>query len=115
MAWADSRSYCQSIGSDLATWGMRNASIRNWIIENLLRPRPDNGYWIGLSDIEQEGVWKYVDGVAITTTNTDFAVGEPSSGLPGEDCAHLWWERNYQMNDNLCSEYMLAICERIPN
>nr|CAB3263208.1 uncharacterized protein LOC104266258 [Phallusia mammillata] len=115
MTWAQSRSYCQSIGGDLATWGMRDSSTRNSIIRNSLRPGPDVHYWIGLSDIDREGVWKYVDGVKRTNANTDFADGEPNDSKGGQDCARLWQEENYQMDDEDCGQNYRAICERTLN
>nr|CAB3231614.1 C-type lectin domain family 4 member F-like [Phallusia mammillata] len=113
--WADAREYCQSIGGDLATWGMRNATVRNSIIENVLRPAPPSSYWIGLSDLDQEGVWKYVDGVAVTSNNTDFSTGQPDNRGSGQDCGWLYFNYNFQMDDGSCADNGLAICERILN
>nr|CAB3231617.1 C-type lectin domain family 4 member F-like [Phallusia mammillata] len=115
MTWTESRSYCQSISGDLATWGMRNASTRNWIIENVVRPGAYVHYWIGLSDIEQEGIWKYIDGVNATAANTDFADGEPNDSLGDADCARLQRENNYRMDDDNCGQNYRAICERTLN
>nr|AGT37609.1 C-type lectin [Lutjanus sanguineus] len=48
-------------------------------------------YWIGLTDAEEEGTWKWVDNSTITTSFWNTEKGEPdnnvSGGKEGEDCA----------------------------
>nr|CAB3231613.1 C-type lectin domain family 4 member F-like [Phallusia mammillata] len=114
--WTDARKYCQSIGGDLATWGMRNATVRNWIVTNLLQTQPAADYWVGLDDIEHEGVWNYIDGFPVTENNTDFNTGEPNNiggpGLYNADCGHLNQIYTYKMDDHDCQRNQSAICER---
>lgn len=84
------------------------------IINNLLQGTLKS-YWIGLSDIETEGVWKYVDGVVATPENSNFGKGEPNTngGDPNSDCGQLYVGQSYTMDDVNCSLQQLAVCERI--
>ncbi|RXM91232.1 C-type lectin domain family 4 member F [Acipenser ruthenus] len=53
----------------------------------------DFHYWIGLSDKEEEGDWRWVDGTAINKTYWNTDLNEPNNhaegSLEGEDCAVL--------------------------
>ncbi|MGH0115073.1 UNVERIFIED_CONTAM: hypothetical protein FKN15_070593 [Acipenser sinensis] len=53
----------------------------------------DFHYWIGLSDKEEEGDWRWVDGTAISKTYWNTDLNEPNNhaegSLEGEDCAVL--------------------------
>uniref|UniRef100_A0A3Q2QUA7 C-type lectin domain-containing protein n=1 Tax=Fundulus heteroclitus TaxID=8078 RepID=A0A3Q2QUA7_FUNHE len=60
--WEESRSYCQSKGADL----MVINSIEEQNFANNFRKY----MWIGLSDLETEGKWKWVDGTPLTTRFT---------------------------------------------
>lgn len=85
------------------------------IINKLVSPVTRDSLWIGLSDLQKEGDWKYVDGVPATITNTNFASGEPNNGGTGgknADCGQLWDQIKYQMDDDVCEVVKAAICER---
>lgn len=67
-------------------------------------------YWIGLSDIIQEGtyVWQ------TTQQRPDFAdwgSGEPNDLHHNEDCIELYQVKNFHWNDAPCSVKSKFICE----
>ena len=74
---------------------------------------PGEQVWIGLSDIEQEGYFVYIDGEPATSDNTGWASGEPNNSH-GEDCGGI----NYYIfphnkaNDVSCGNNYYALCER---
>ena len=78
--------------------------------------RQDRDAWIGLSDIETEGQFVFVDGVSSTNENTGWAPGEPNDVGKNEDCAHLHLsDPNHPINtanDYPCSRNAFALCEK---
>ncbi|XP_053335470.1 CD209 antigen-like protein E [Clarias gariepinus] len=104
--WTESRQDCRDKGADLL---IINSTEEQEFISKQLN---SSVYWIGLSDRDTEGEWKWVDG---TTLTTEFwGSGEPSnsSGGKDEDCVEIYFYSNrYIWNDNKCSESLHWICE----
>ncbi|XP_054889014.1 collectin-12 [Poeciliopsis prolifica] len=69
-------------------------------------------YWLGLTDKEEENVWKWVDGTIPVFTN--WKPGQPDNWTHGhangEDCAGLIHNANW--NDFYCTDRIGFICER---
>uniref|UniRef100_A0A3B3ZJ15 C-type lectin domain-containing protein n=1 Tax=Periophthalmus magnuspinnatus TaxID=409849 RepID=A0A3B3ZJ15_9GOBI len=61
--------------------------------------------WIGLSDIEQEGIWKWVDGSLLNIRLIFWSTDEPNDANSNEDCGEIKYRdmlRNW--NDLRCAE-----------
>ncbi|XP_073730321.1 CD209 antigen-like protein C [Misgurnus anguillicaudatus] len=97
--WTDSRRYCKERGADLTI--INNKEEQDFISG---KSGTDN-IWIGLSDIEVEGRWKWVDGSTLTTSF--WKVTQPQ-GVEDENCVvnHLsvW-------SDYFCYAAFKFICE----
>ncbi|MEQ2273283.1 hypothetical protein XENORESO_002079, partial [Xenotaenia resolanae] len=69
-------------------------------------------FWLGLTDKEEENVWKWVDGTIPVFTN--WKPGQPDNWTHGhangEDCAGLIQNANW--NDFYCTDRIGFICER---
>eukprot|EP01083_Nonionella_stella_P138209 420593_1 len=78
-SWSDANKYCiDNYGTTLATFHNENdAQDLTKIVQN--------GYWVGLSDISTQGVWRWVDSNEQLSTNQYWYPGEPNGY--GDDCA----------------------------
>ncbi|XP_037550610.1 C-type lectin domain family 4 member M [Nematolebias whitei] len=115
--WQEARQFCQRLGSDLA---IIDSKEKNMAITELVKNNQDfsrsfyqNGYWIGLSDAEDEGVWKWIDGMRLSEGYWN--AGEPNDSN-NEDCAAVYPKANPFMswNDAPCSYNLKWICEMSP-
>ncbi|KAL6466948.1 hypothetical protein MHYP_G00247520 [Metynnis hypsauchen] len=99
-SWSESRQDCRERGADLL---IINSREEQDFIEILRRGRTT---WIGLTDSETEGVWKWVDSSELTTGF--WANGEPNGNLGDEDCvvtATKW-------ADYPCNHRFVWVCEK---
>uniref|UniRef100_A0A668A7B0 C-type lectin domain-containing protein n=1 Tax=Myripristis murdjan TaxID=586833 RepID=A0A668A7B0_9TELE len=99
--WNESRQDCLRRGADLVIINSReeNSFLKNFRVR----------LWIGLSDLETEGEWKWVDGSSLSYTS--WAEGQPDDYGGKEDCGVLrpvydGW------NDFPCSLGRPWICEK---
>ncbi|XP_022611428.1 CD209 antigen-like protein E [Seriola dumerili] len=102
--WQDSRNDCLQKGADLMIINSKEE-------QDFTRQLKDN-VWIGLTDRETEGTWKWVDGTPLTTSY--WAKNEPSKGFLGqrEDCGEVMLHQMKEnWNDKLCDEPNFWICE----
>ncbi|XP_059180157.1 CD209 antigen-like protein D [Centropristis striata] len=103
-SWQDSRSDCQQRDADLL---IINSNEEQEFIRRFQKP-----IWIGLTDRDTEGVWKWVDGSPLTTRF--WASGEPNSYQgQNEDCAltNAYDDKN-SWNDVVCDNKYLWTCEK---
>ncbi|XP_051749100.1 uncharacterized protein LOC127512338 [Ctenopharyngodon idella] len=97
-SWSESRQYCRDHGGDLAIIDTeeKQRHISSFITEPV---------WIGLTDIENEGTWKWVDNSPL---NRGFwFTGEPNSFHgTNEDCVELMPTRDNvnNWNDLSCTD-----------
>ncbi|MCI4395046.1 hypothetical protein PGIGA_G00175880, partial [Pangasianodon gigas] len=78
--------------------------------EFIIKQLGNNEAWIGLSDRDTEGVWKWVDGTRLTTAY--WGDGEPNNA-GDEDCAEiLGFPDRKSWNDRLCLAQLSWICEK---
>ena len=75
-------------------------------------------YWIGLSDIDNEGEWKWTDGTGLTGYNK-WKSGQPNN-VDNQDCVailegdHTAGRYNAEWNDLKCSRQLGYICKKSP-
>uniref|UniRef100_A0AAQ4P7E9 C-type lectin domain-containing protein n=1 Tax=Gasterosteus aculeatus aculeatus TaxID=481459 RepID=A0AAQ4P7E9_GASAC len=105
MSWQDSRDDCLQNGSNLIIITSKEEQVCE-----INGPR--DGIWIGLTDTETEGTWKWVDGTE--PKERYWTTGEPNSYQgSNEDCGEIrFYEEQHNWNDLECSYKNFWICEK---
>ncbi|XP_056148986.1 collectin-12 isoform X1 [Lampris incognitus] len=103
----ETKAFCANMTSSMLI--INNNEEQQWVKRQIA----GKGYfWMGLTDIEEENVWKWVDGTI--PTYTKWKPGQPDNWAhgheEGEDCAGLIHEANW--NDFFCTDRIGYICER---
>ncbi|XP_060772574.1 C-type lectin domain family 4 member M-like isoform X2 [Neoarius graeffei] len=104
--WTESRQDCRERGADLVI--IKSGEEQEFILNLVGSSR---NAWIGLSDRDTEGEWKWVDGTPLTTVY--WSDGEPNNNNGDEDCAENFNSSDRKgWNDLPCSRNQLWICEK---
>uniref|UniRef100_A0A3B4EP78 C-type lectin domain-containing protein n=1 Tax=Pygocentrus nattereri TaxID=42514 RepID=A0A3B4EP78_PYGNA len=106
-SWSESRQNCRERGADLLIISSREEQD---FIETL---RKGQTAWIGLTDGDEEGVWKWVDVDTLIFSFRFWKLGEPNS-YGDEDCAVTGYGSGPEKSwaDFPCSYKCVWICER---
>ncbi|XP_056128122.1 CD209 antigen-like protein C [Rhinichthys klamathensis goyatoka] len=106
-SWSESRKYCRDRGADLI---VINTEEKQRCISSFYKER----VWIGLSDIENEGILKWVDNS--TLKQGFWKEGEPNDDDGDEDCVEIMnacsSSNLNNWNDLPCSHKRKGICEK---
>ncbi|XP_058863139.1 CD209 antigen-like protein D isoform X2 [Acipenser ruthenus] len=97
--WKKAREFCQSQDSDLAV-------INSDEELNYLKGKVRVDHLVGMSDLETEGVWKWLDGSLVD--GRMWNPGEPNN-QGKEDCGEM---SNGKLNDIPCNIKQRWICEK---
>ncbi|KAL6466912.1 hypothetical protein MHYP_G00247160 [Metynnis hypsauchen] len=108
-SWSESRKDCTSKGADLV---IINSREEQEYISTILR---NSEAWIGLTDMEIEGVWKWVDNSALTTGF--WFKGEPNDFNKDEDCTITGYKGAGSDGvstwaDYPCNHPVVGLCEK---
>ncbi|XP_076874381.1 uncharacterized protein LOC143524273 isoform X1 [Brachyhypopomus gauderio] len=97
--WTDSREECRNRGADMVIITSTEEQIFTAALTG------SNTAWIGLTDTEEEGVWTWVDGTALTTRYWN--ENEPNNLGNNENCAETGSSEKKGWNDaSCCAERM---------
>ena len=95
---------CETEGAHLAM--IKSKETQDYLKTKYGSPR----MWMGLSDLHQEGKFKFVDGSKLSTNF--WAPGEPNDYLNNEDCAMTNSKSPGAWNDGLCSKKFQFLCQK---
>ncbi|XP_073770839.1 uncharacterized protein [Danio rerio] len=99
-SWSESRRYCTDSRGDLIIINSREE--QNFV----MKKAGLSGAWIGLTDHEKVGIWKWVDGSTLTTGI--WASGQPNAQTEA-NCVTLISSSWY---NKLCTDKMKWVCEK---
>ncbi|XP_054455470.1 asialoglycoprotein receptor 1-like [Anoplopoma fimbria] len=119
--WSSSRAWCQTQGGDLLI--INSEPEQSFVFESSQTLQPSSSrLWIGLTDVEEEGEWKWVDGSRVSS-DVQFWLSRPGLGTEpddwklddplGEDCGHMDTSENELKSwmDGSCETPYRWICE----
>ncbi|XP_049905197.1 CD209 antigen-like protein E [Epinephelus moara] len=104
--WDEARKDCRGRGADLVV--IDSPAEQTFLIKFI-----ETLTWIGLTDGDEEGTWKWIDGTPLTLSNWGNNQPDNDSGDPRwreEDCAHI--RLNGEWNDRSCKTLLPWICEK---
>uniref|UniRef100_A0A8P4G2U7 C-type lectin domain-containing protein n=1 Tax=Dicentrarchus labrax TaxID=13489 RepID=A0A8P4G2U7_DICLA len=112
-SWQQSRDDCLQKGADLLIINSREEQVSfcvSLFLNEIFTNKFKKYMWIGLTDSETEGRWKWVDGTPLTISY--WASGEPN-GKKGENCGDIKsHDAENSWNDEGCSSSLFWICEK---
>jgi hypothetical protein len=92
--WRDAERNAMELGGHLVT--VNNSDENDFLLSSF--KVQGNGFWIGFTDTEVEGVWKWISGEPVTYTN--WIPGRPDNWLGNQDYATLWWGADLKWEDS---------------
>ncbi|XP_070941988.1 CD209 antigen isoform X4 [Macaca nemestrina] len=103
--WHDSITACQEVGAQLVV--IKSAEEQNFL--QLQSSRSNRFAWMGLSDLNQEDTWQWVDDSPLSTSFKQYwNRGEPNN-IGEEDCVEF---NGNGWNDDKCSAAKFWICKK---
>ncbi|KAM6469347.1 hepatic lectin-like isoform 1-T1 [Liasis olivaceus] len=104
LIWHTAKNHCEQQHSQLVV-------ITNQYEQNFLQSRTrGERYWIGLSDNNIEGHWRWVDNTDYRTSFKNWARGEPNDHGNDEDCAQI--HEAGEWNDVSCNTKSFYVCKK---
>jgi hypothetical protein len=111
--WQEARSRCEVLGGKLAKIesGVEHAAVAATLV-GIFSGSGETDVWLGATDADIEGEWRWLDGARLFAPFSDWGNGEPNDVEGAEDCLELF-TIDGRWNDNVCDIQHGYIC-RLP-
>ncbi len=93
LTWEEAQVKAQQLGGNLVT--INDAAEDQWLKQTFGQ---DESFWMGMTDRDQEGTFRWASGEAVTYTN--WAPGEPNDWQGTQDYGRTNFGSNQQWDDN---------------
>ena len=103
VSWPEAKEYCEDIGGHLATV---TSADEDSIIQTLISKGGKSGYWLGATDVEAEGTWKWITGEGFGYTN--WYDGNPNNSGSREHYLEIRKDYGNKWNDDTIDKYVLS-------
>ncbi|TLU82425.1 MAG: hypothetical protein FDX21_07935 [Chlorobium sp.] len=103
MSWEQAESEAIAHGGHLVS--INSAEENQWLLSSFA----GNKAWIGLNDIQQEGVWRWTDRSSLAYTN--WSSGEPNDYNGSEDTSEIYCDSTGKWNDWVGTNRQYGIIE----
>ena len=109
--WDAAEQQCVAWGGHLASIGSadENSFVNGWTAELGLTNGDGQGIWVGGTDAQQDGVFRWVDGSTFSLAG--WAPGQPDDGA-GTDCIEKRNDGAGRWYDRHCTDSLRYLCER---
>ncbi|XP_037094454.1 hepatic lectin-like [Pollicipes pollicipes] len=73
--------------------------------------------WLGITDRQEEGVYRAFDGSVVTASETHWSQGQPDNTAGVENCVEMWYRgvwnhaRFAEWNDLKCTDHVFPMCQ----
>ncbi|XP_006825856.1 C-type lectin BfL-2-like [Saccoglossus kowalevskii] len=114
-SWLDAEQNCSSLGGTLYVMNSTKVDkmVRKFIISEYLDDLiVVTGYWTGLNDIDEEGVYRWPDGSVLESEDySRWARNQPNNRKNSQDCVQIWKDAGYKWDDATCTKRKPYVCE----
>ncbi|XP_037534437.1 galactose-specific lectin nattectin-like [Nematolebias whitei] len=108
-SWGDAEGYCTDHAGHLASF--HDKDEYDFIRTVIVRATGTNTKsWVGGTDAEEEGVWKWSDGSDFSYTH--WGNGEPNNLGGHENCMDINVDGQDHVNDEVCSQENAFVCTK---
>ena len=106
MSWDDAEAFCKRKGGHLAS--VTSEDINAFVLQEKMLRNLEH-LWIGGSDKENEGVWRWSDGSPWSYTNWD--PGQPNRDN-NKDCLQFGYHEKRDWMDRPCANNVNFVCSQ---
>ena len=106
-SWADAEEFCQKKGGHLAS--VTSEAINEYIFEEKRKRGLSSHLWLGGTDMQMEGVWRWSDGS--TWKFSAWKQGQPNNGSK-EHCLIQVGHNVKEWNDYWCTDENNFVCSQ---
>merc|ERR1711974_170484 len=109
--WAEAEKFCNAKNCHLAS--VTSPEIHDYIQSKVNPKNILSFFWIGGTDKEEEGEWKWTDGSDWNYEKwATQPIQQPDDKHSNEDCLQIYWNDSNGWNDQYCKGLFQFVCSQ---